>query len=113
MLLQIRGRTDDFKVGGNNRVATATDRLRWPLRLTQLRDDLADAALNICDRRFARVSFPPNPHSTIIIGASARFRATRGWDVLVIIAYGADDCARPEQLRSQNTPRMRDRRINR
>ncbi len=28
----------------------------------------------------------------------------RGWDVLVIIAYGADDCARPEELRCQDIP---------
>jgi len=26
----------------------------------------------------------------------------RGWDVLVIIAYAADDCARPEELRCQD-----------
>ncbi len=26
----------------------------------------------------------------------------RGWDVLVIIAYGADDCARPGEMQNQN-----------
>ncbi len=87
--------------------------LRRPLRLTQLRDDLADAALDICARRFARVGFRPNPPSAIIIDAGARFRATRGWDVLVIIAYGADDCARPGELQCQDISRTRYRRINR
>jgi len=41
------------------------------------------------------------------IDAGARFRATRGWDVLVIIAYGADDCARPGELRCRDIPRTR------